>query len=295
MTDFRIKRPIRSMLFVPGNKPSWITKAVDSNADAIVLDLEDSVPFSEKDAARSITAEAVSEYSCDRTLLYVRINKGSHIYSFDDLEAVVQPTLHGIFVPKADNAQDIDFLSKMICEIEERLAMKAGKIQLVVALETARSVEFAYEIASHPRVETLVVAAAKNADVSRNLGFQWTMEGLETIYHRSRTVIACRAADKPFPIGGLWQDVHNLEGLKQFARFNRQLGFCGEIVLHPSNVAIVNEIYSLSEEDRTYYKEMIKAFAAAEAEGRASVMYKGEHIDIAHITTAREVLNINES
>ena len=91
-------------------------------------------------------------------------------------------------------------------------------------------------------------------------------------------------------MGGLWQDVHDLDALREFAQFNRRLGFRGEIVLHPSNVAVVNEVYSLSDKDRAYYEGMIKTFEKAEAEGRASVMYAGEHIDIAHVATARAIL-----
>jgi len=139
-------------------------------------------------------------------------------------------------------------------------------------------------------VQTLVASAAKNADVARALGFAWTPEGLETLYFRSRAVIACRAAGKRFPIGGLWQEVHDLDGLRRAAEFNRSLGFRGEIVLHPSNVPVVNAVYSLSETERAYYQGMIAAFEAAEAQGLASVIYEGEHIDIAHVATARELL-----
>ena len=87
------------------------------------------------------------------------------------------------------------------------------------------------------------------------------------------------------------QDVHDLEGLKAFAENNRRLGFSGEIVLHPSNVPIVNEVYSLSRADKEYYEGMIEAFEEVEARGNGALMYRGEHIDIAHVTTAREILN----
>lgn len=281
------------MMFVPGNRPGWIEKAIAAGPDAIVLDLEDSVPVAEKANARVLVAEAVGRHDPAHGLLYVRTNPGTHIPDWDDLQAVVQPGLTGIFAAKVTGPEDVEILSRMIAEVESRRGMPIGEVQLVVALEMARAAEKAFEIASHLRVQTLVASAAKNADVARALGFTWSAEGLETLYFRSKTIIACRAAGKPFPIGGLWQDVHDLDGLRKFATFNRSLGYTGEIVLHPSNVAVVNEVYSLSVADRDYYEGMIAAFATAEAEGKAAVMYRGEHIDIAHVETARDMLRIH--
>ncbi len=289
-----LKRPIRSMLFVPGNRENWIEKAKDSGADALVLDLEDSVPESEKRNARKIVAAAVENHSSSDSLLYVRINKGNFIHDLEDLSAVITNGLNGLFVPKIDTAEDVICLSNIVSEIESKKNMTHGSIGLVVALETAKSVQHSYAIAKLSRVQTLVACAARNADVARSLGFTWTQEGLETLYHRSQGIISCKAGGKNFPIGGLWQDVHDLDGLRKFATFNRNLGFSGEIVLHPSNVPIVNEVYSLSDTEKSYYRRMIETFAEAESSGKASVMYEGEHIDIAHVITAREMLGLHE-
>lgn len=286
-------RPIRTLLFVPGNRASWIEKAYAAGADALVLDLEDSVPVAEKASARQTVAEAIRRHDPSSGLLYVRANPGTHMPDWDDIQAVVLPGLTGLFVAKASGVEDIEILSRMVAQAEHDRGMEVGALRFIVALEVARAAEFAFQIASHPRVQTLVASAAKNADVARALGFIWSPEGLETLYFRSKTIMACRAAGKPFPIGGLWQDVHDLEGLRSFSTFNRSLGYTGEIVLHPSNVPIVNEIYSLSEKERDYYEGMIATFATAEAEGKAAVMYRGEHIDIAHVETARELLRIH--
>lgn len=281
---------IRSMMFVPGNRQNMIDKSANAGADALVYDLEDSVPVTAKSEARAMVAAAVTKFDAAKAALYVRTNKGSHIYDFEDLLAVVQPGVSGIFVAKAEGPEDIELLSRLVSEVEDRKGLPVGALRFVVALETARAVELAFPIAAHPRVQTLVMSAAKDADVARNLGFIWTPAGLETVYARSRAIIACRAAGKRFPIGGLWQDVHDLEGLRRAALFNRQLGFRGEICLHPSNVPVINEVYSLSATERAYYEGLIAAFRAAEAEGRASVAYEGEHIDIAHVTTAQQIL-----
>ncbi len=289
--DVSALRPIRTMLFVPGNRPGWLDKALLAGPDAIVLDLEDSVPVADKAAARKMVAEAIDATAgSTRTRLMVRVNRSNHLYDFEDILAVVRPGLSALFIPKAEDITDVEIASRMAAEAEERAGMAPGSVHLVVALETAKAVQTCYEIMQHPRVETMTACAARNADVARALGFDWTPEGHETLFLRSRAVTACRAAGKPYPVGGLWQDVHDLEGLRSFAEFNRKLGFRGEIVLHPSNVAVVNEVYSLSARDRAYYEGMIKAFEKAEAEGRASVMYAGEHIDIAHVSTAKAIL-----
>jgi citrate lyase subunit beta/citryl-CoA lyase len=140
------------------------------------------------------------------------------------------------------------------------------------------------------RVGTLLVAAAKGADIAREIGFEWSIGGLETLYLRSRAIVACRSAGITHPICGVWQDIGDLEGLNTFARQNRQLGFRGQVLLHPSHVASVNEVYGVSATELDRYERMVAAFDAAVGTGRAAVQFEGEHIDIAHAQTAREVL-----
>lgn len=285
-------KPIRSLMFVPGHKASWIAKIPTFGADAIVLDLEDSVPVALKEEARATVARSIPEHAAGKSKLFVRTNRGPHSYDVDDLRAVVQPGLTGIFVAKAEDATDIELLSRVISEIEHSKGMQIGHTRFIVPIETAGASQFAYEIASHPRLDHLIAVSARGADLERNLGFTWTPEGTETLYHRSRAVIASRAAKKLFPIGGMWQDVHDAEGLRKQAKFNKQLGFTGEIVLHPSQVPVINEVYSPSAEEIDHYRGLIAAFAEAEKKGDGAVMYRGEHIDIAHAVTARGFLDL---
>lgn len=283
-------RPIRSLMFVPGHKEKWIEKIPGFGADAVVLDLEDSVPDALKTAARGLVGAAIPVLSGKGPRLYARTNRGRHAYDVEDIAAVVQPGLDGIFVSKAEDAIDIECLSRLIAEAEHRRGMEQGVIKLIVPVETARAAQFVFDIASHPRVENMVQVTAKGADLERNLGFTWTPSGLETLYLRSQAVVAARAAGKPHIIGGMWQEVHDLDGLRKAALFNKTLGFTGEIVLHPSNVAVVNEVYSPSPQEIDHYRGMIAAFAEAEARGEGALMYRGEHIDIAHVQTARAFL-----
>ena len=286
--------PIRSFLFVPGNKASWIEKSVTAGADALILDLEDSVPPAQKAEAREIVKSKLAWLFEQKQRAWVRINRSPHLYDFEDILAVVGPHLEGIVVSKPVGPEDIDTVSAMLSEAESRNGVPVGNTRVVPLLETARALQFAYEIALRDRVPAIVGATAKNADVARALDTVWSTEGRETLYLKSRVVMAARAAGK-LPIGGVWQQVRDLEGLRASAERDRALGMSGELLLHPSNVPTVNEVYSPSPAQVAYYDGMIAALDAAQAEGRASCIYDGEHIDIAHVKTAREIIALARS
>lgn len=285
-------RNYRTLLFVPAIKKKWVGKVACYKADGVILDLEDSVPVQSKTVARQNAAEAIPHMSAEGVHVFVRINRVTE-FDENDLRAVIQPGLAGIVLPKLDGPEEIEELSALLDKLEEEKGLENGFVKLLPILETAKSMQLAYEIACCDRVMGIAGLSAKNGDVARALGYQWTAEGLETLYMRSKVVMAARAAGVQ-PIGGLWQDVHHLEGLKKSASFNRQLGFVGELILHPSHVSIVNDLYAPSEEDIEYYAGMVEAFEAAERNGETAFMYRGEHIDYAHVKTAREVLAVAE-
>ncbi len=282
-------KPIRSFLFVPGSRASWLDKVPAYGADAIILDLEDSVPLASKDEARNIVASKIAMLAAAGQRVFVRINKSAFLYSMKDLEAVVVPGVEGIVLSKPNGPEDVDMAALMVSEAETLNGLAVGSLVLVPTLETARSIQFAHDIALRPRVAAIACAAARNGDVARSVGFQWTREGLESLHFKSAVVIAARAAGK-MPITGLWQEVHDLEGLRLAALAHRRLGFVGELLLHPSNVPVVNAAYSPTPDEIAYYEGMIKAFDAAQALGRAAVIYDGEHVDYAHVKTAREIV-----
>lgn len=283
-------RPVRSFLFVPGNKAAWIDKSVDSGADALILDLEDSVPPAQKVEAREVVRSKLAWLADRKQRTWVRINRSPHLYDFDDILAVVGPYLEGIALSKPGGVEDIDTVSSMLAEAEYRQDVKIGSTLLLPILETARSMQLAFEIAQRPRVAAITGLSVRNGDVARALGTGWTPEGRESLFLKSRVVMAARAAGKQ-PIGGLWQQVHDLEGLAKAAAEDRCLGMAGQLLLHPSNVATVNRIYSRSSEEVAYFQGLIDAVEKAQAEGRASTIYEGEHVDIAHANTAREIIN----
>lgn len=287
-------KPIRSMLFVPGSKERWFNNIPKFEADTIILDLEDSVPVKLKEEARINVAKAIAPLAGQNQRIFVRINRGPYGFDIEDLGAVIQPELEGLVLPKINGPEDVDTLTSIVSEIEHKKKLEIGSTKFVATLETARSIYLAYEIAVKERVISLAGVSPKSGDVARSVGYQWTAEGLERIYIRSHVVLAARAANV-IPIGGLWQEVHDLDGLKKAASFNRQLGFSGEMIVHPSNVATINKVYSPSDEEIAHYKGLIETFEKALEEGAGAVLYEGEHIDYAHVTTARQMLQFAEN
>jgi citrate lyase subunit beta / citryl-CoA lyase len=294
MTNAAPMKPIRSFLFVPGNKASWIEKVVAVKADALILDLEDSVPPDQKIEARAIVQSKLAWLAEQKQRVYVRINRSPHLYDFDDILAIVGPHLEGIMISKPIGPEDIDCVSMMLSEAEFRKGAVIGATRVMPLLETARSMELCYDIARRDRVPAICGCTAKNADVARALGYVWTADGRETLYLKSRTVMAARAAGK-LPLGGLWQQIHDLEGLKAASIRDRELGMTGELILHPSHVPTINQVYSPTPEQVAYYEGMIAAMDKAQAGGRASTVYDGEHIDLAHVKTAREIIELAKS
>ena len=287
-------KAVRSLLFVPAHRESWVGRTPQYDADAIILDLEDSVPAEQKGEAREVLRNWIPRLSEKGVRVFVRINRWPDGYDAADIEACVPRGCEGIVLPKVFGPEDVEAVSRLLDALEPKHRDRDRPVLLIPTLETARGLHFAYECALPERVTAVFGAVARNADVSRSVGFQWTEEGLETLYLRSRVVLAVRAAGK-LPLGGLWQKVHELDGLRASAQANRRLGMTGEMILHPSNAAIVNEVYSPSADDVRYFEGMVEAYERAVASGRASVMYDGEHIDAAHVQTARGVLALARS
>jgi citrate lyase subunit beta / citryl-CoA lyase len=282
--------PYRSILFVPGHKPAWVDKALAAGADCIVLDLEDSVPADLKTAARATVAEAVAAVRArnERVGVFVRVNPLETRMTGADLEAVVVPGLTGIFAPKISHATDVLRYDALVDHFEARNGVEG--LEYIVPVEMIGAIQNAREIAqASPRIGAMIGPTAEHADIARAVGYQWTPEGEETLYLRSRILLACREAGI-HPLTALWERLDDLPGLKAFAERGRRLGFRGMIAIHPGHVPIVNEAFSPTAEDIEFHEGLVAAYADAAAAGNGAVRYRGGHIDKAHADTAREWL-----
>lgn len=290
-------KPIRSLLFVPGHRGTWVEKAISAGVDGLLLDLEDSVPENLKKEAREETARSirrVRENGLDIPI-YVRVNALDTPHYGDDIEGILVPGLDGLALPKTYGPQDLIRFDALTTHFELKNGLTAGSIKFIVNLETAEAYANCEAMAvATPRVATLFAGTARDADVSRSIGFQFTPEGTETLYLRSRAVLAARAAGLEFPLVGVWQDLQDKEGARNFSEQNRKLGFRGQVLIHPSHIDVANEVFAPTQFEIDFYRGMIEAFNEAVAGGAAAVVYEGMHVDYAHIKTAREVLDYAE-
>jgi citrate lyase subunit beta/citryl-CoA lyase len=285
-------KPCTSYLFLPAHRAGWAEKAARSGSQAVILDLEDAVPDDAKEDAREVAARSISWLSARRpdVVVLVRPNGLESGLTARDLDAVLVPGLHGLLLPMVRTADDVRAFEDLVAGIEPARA-GLDKVAFIPSLETAQSVANCEALATaSPRVWSLQAAAARGADIEREIGFEFSEEGLETLYLRSRAVLACRANGLEHPLVGVWQDIKNLEGLRRYARQNRGLGFRGQLIIHPSHAHEVNAVYGAAPQVLDRYGRMVRAFDEAVAAGHGAVDFEGEHIDKAHIQTARDYL-----
>jgi citrate lyase subunit beta/citryl-CoA lyase len=284
-------QPLRSLLFVPGNKPTWIEKALDYDADALILDLEDSVSDADKRSARAHVRQALERRHDRAPLLTVRINALDTGLAGDDLEAILCPGLSAVVAPKVETPHDVVVLDTLLTQGERRAGMAVGQIEIFPTLETAQGIYYAYQIASSSaRVSTLCGTAGQGGDTARSLGYIWSKTGSETLYIRSKVLLEARAAGITYPLMASWFNITDLEGLRADARLNRQLGYRGQVVIHPTHVPVVNEVFTPTAEEIAYYQGLLTAMEEAERHGTAAVTYQGAMVDIAMVKTARQML-----
>ncbi|ELY38963.1 HpcH/HpaI aldolase/citrate lyase family protein [Natronorubrum tibetense] len=289
--------PVRSALFVPGNREEWVANAHTNDADVVILDLEDSVPPGEKEAAREIVADNVSALADEGQRIHVRVNahpNASQGFAEHDYEAVVRAGVEAITVPKVRNPEDLERLDSVLTHIERREGLPENSVELLVNIETAQAMRQVYDICTAAeRVATIGCGAVKGTDTNRALGFEWTgpgREGLETIHLRQQALMDARAAGIEHPLAGPYVDVGDIEGLREDMQFSREMGYTGYIVIHPSHVEHANELFLPDAETVEYWIGALEALQEAERENKSAITYKGEMIDIANISTAERYL-----
>lgn len=286
-------KPLRSLMFVPGNKPDWMRKAPKYGADALILDLEDSVPPGEKIAARALVRSAVEEIGPSGQTLFVRVNRLETGLTGDDLEAAVSPHVYGIVLSKVECPADVVEVDVLLKYFERRAGIEVGKIFIEAALETAAGLRQAYDIAkASPRVAHMGSGGGKDGDVARAIGYRWTPEQTETLFLRCKVLLDARAAGVQYPISGGWFDIRDLDGLRVYATHLRDLGYHGMHLIHPSQVPVVNEVFTPTPKEIARWQGLAKAVEQGRLKGGAAVTFEGAMVDIAHEDNARAMLEM---
>jgi citrate lyase subunit beta/citryl-CoA lyase len=286
--------PYRSILFIPGNRQRMLDKGPTTGADALLLDLEDAVPVDEKATARSMVRDHIPT-AADPPVL-VRVNAVATGLTRDDLDAVVVQGLRGIFIAKTESPDEVRRVAVWLDEFEQKRGIERGTIEVVCMLETANSVRLGYEIATaSPRVASVCYSGAENGDLQTDLGSDWSLEGTEMLYARSKIVLDARAAGIEHPIEGVYADLDNIDGLIADTTLSKRLGYKGRTIIHPKHVEAVNRIYTPQPDEVEYYRGLLDAFEVALSEGKGSVAYRGKMIDYAMAARARRVLALADS
>lgn len=283
---------LRSLIFVPGNRPNMLERARSFSADIIMVDLEDSVPPSEKLTARDLAHEWVPTLANEGQQVVVRVNSLDTGLTRDELASVVGPGLSGISLGKVASPWDIQEAERMLAPLESRAGLEPGSVGIIPWIENARAVVQLQQIASSsPRIIALAFGAE---DYTNDLGVQRTDLGEEVYFPRAAVAVAARAAkvaslDSPFVA------FRDPEGLKKDAARARQLGYTGKFAIHPSQLDIINETFSPLPADVEYAHQVVEAWNQAESAGRGSLDLNGRMVDVPVLKRAQNLLAFAEA
>jgi len=284
------KLPVwRSALYVPANVPRFIDGAHRRGADAIIVDLEDSVPLAERAAARrdlQATAESVARGGAD---VIVRINRPWR-QTMLDLEAAVSPRVKALAITKVDSADHIRLIAEVVSELEAERGMMVGATQFIAMIETPDAWLQMRDIAKADR--RIVALTLGGEDFALTVGMLPTAEGL--FMPKQQLAIAARAAGI-LPLGfiGTVADYKDLDAFRETVRRSRKLGFRGASVIHPSQVPILNQEFAPGAEEVASARRIVAAYADALAAGRGSIAVDGKMVDVPVVLRAQETLAID--
>lgn len=276
----------RSLLFVPVNVPKFVETAHTRGSDAVILDLEDSVPPAEKANARAMIAAAAPKVARSGADVVVRINQPLEL-AVRDIEAAVSPAIHTLMLPKIDSAGHVRLLAELVDRIEAQKGMQVGHTRFMALIETPSAFQRAEEIAAaHPR---LISVSLGSEDFAMEINGEPATDVL--FYPKQRVAIAA-VANHLLPMGiiGSVADFADLDGYRASARLARRLGFRGSSCIHPKHVPILNEEFGAKPKEVDWAHRVIDVYDKAKAEGRASVQLDGKMIDIPIVIRAERIL-----
>jgi citrate lyase subunit beta/citryl-CoA lyase len=286
----------RSFLFAPGNVARRVEKALTLEADAVIVDLEDSVAIAEKAATRESVAAALQRPRRGRG--YVRVNAPATHFCFGDLSEVLHAKVDGVVLPKVESAADLHAIDWLVWNLERSHGIAEGSIDLMPQIETAAGVHRIDRVLQarslRPykgpwRVKRVAFGAA---DYAHELGLSPTLEETELADARARVVLASRAAGLEGPIDSPWFHFKEAEGFARALERSRRGGFQGRLCVHPDQIAPVNAAYLPSDEELAHAERIVTAFKQAEAKGEAAVQVDGQMIDYPVAYRAQALLDL---
>ncbi len=273
----------RSMLFVPANVDRFIARAHERGADAVILDLEDSVPLAQKDEARAGLAARAAAVAGHGTPVLVRVNAGTDA----DIDAAVSPAVRAVVLPKVNDAATVQAAALRITALEAARGLSSGHTWLIAQIEDVAALPQLDAIAaSSPRLLGMILGSE---DFSASAGMQPTPAAL--LLPNQMVAFACRRAGiLPLGFPASIADFDDLEAFASHIRFARELGFVGAFCIHPSQVAVLNTGFSPTPQELAHARALIAAFEQAQREGRGALEFGGKMVDAPVVARAQELL-----
>jgi citrate lyase subunit beta/citryl-CoA lyase len=289
MTESRIRRAVH---FVPGANEKMLTRSLATEADSLVLDLEDAVTPDRKDDARRIVAGWLRDVAFRGKERVVRLNPLTTPWGRADLETTMESPPDAYLVPKIRSFEDITALDSAITRCEERHGHTRGGVKLIlVATETPQGVLNLPTFTRCKRVDALSWGAE---DLSAAIGARRSRDesgGYLDVFKYCRVqTLLCAAAGDVQPLDTVYVDIRDHEGLRRDCREGAWMGFTGKITIHPDQIPIVNEEFTPSLAEARDALELIAAFEEAEREGRMAFAFRGAMVDVPHLTRARTIV-----
>ena len=287
--DSQARRMVRrSSLIMPVNVPAFVEKAHLRGADAICLDLEDSIPPAEKDRARTLVKDALPKVARGGADVTVRINRPWEL-GREDLDAVVWPGLDGINFPKPETVDELQRVDEELGRLEQARGIPAGHVKIGTSIETVAGFFNARELAhATPR---LVAIGQGSEDFTLDLEIEPTADGIELFYPKLFMVLLARQAGL-YPMGTMRgvSDFRDLDGYRQAVKTAATVGYRGASCIHPAQVPLLNEGFSPPAAQVEHARRVIEVYEEAEAQGRASVALDGKMIDIPVVVRAQRLM-----
>jgi citrate lyase subunit beta / citryl-CoA lyase len=277
---------LRSLLFVPAHVDRFIARAHERGADGIILDLEDAVPTAEKPAAREKLAASVAGIRQNGTAALVRVNHGIRQLA-RDLEAAVVPGLAALVLPKVEEPGFVREVADAVAELEIERGLPPGGIRFVLQVETPGALFVLPAIAAaHPRILATTLGPE---DYSAAIG---GVPEADTLFTPNYAVLCAARAAGVIPLGfvGSIGDYSDIGAFAETVRRARRLGFRGALVVHPSQVAVLNEAFAPTEAELDWARRVVAGDRAARAEGRGAFQLDGRMVDAPVVRRAEEIL-----
>ena len=281
----------RALLYMPGDDLRKIRKATTLGVDCICMDMEDAVSMNHKAEARQTIVAALQELDFGQSECLVRINSVGTGLEADDLNAVLsagaQVHPQGVVVPKVETTRQVQWVSERLAAAERQYSWPVGEMAIIVQIETAAGLVNIREVlAADIRIQAVIIGAD---DLAADIGAVRTPEAWEVFYARS-AVVTHAAARNLQAIDMVYVDFHNTEGLHVEALQGARMGFSGKQIIHPNQVAPVQEAFTPSEAEIEHARRVLMAFDIHERDGRGAFALDGKMVDAPVVKAARRVI-----